>query len=127
MNISFPTLNKDQAIDAFWRLFDITPYEETQVPADAPYPYLTHESAVDDFGHEIAQTATLSYRSTSWVEITSKRNEIAEVITKGGRYVKYSGGAFIIRRASPWAQRMSDSADDSVRKMILNYTIEFVE
>lgn len=120
-------MNKDQAVHAFWASFGLRAYEETHVEDGAQLPYITHEGAVDNFGTEIAQTASLWYRSTSWEDITAKRDEIAERITRGGVYVHYDGGAALIRRGSPFAQRMEDPTDDMVRRMIINYTVEFLD
>lgn len=120
-------MNKDQAVSAFWKTFGIDSYDESNVPTDATYPYLTHEEAVDTLGYPIAQTASLYYRSSSWSDVIAKRDEIAEYISKGGRLVKYDNGAFWIRMGRPWAQRMADSSDDMVRRMLLNYVIEFIE
>lgn len=120
-------MNKDQAVHAFWKSFGLPAYDETHVDDDAKLPYITHEGAVDNFGNEIAQSASLWYRSLSWDEITAKRDEIAERITRGGVYVHYDGGAVIIRRGNPFAQRMADPNDDMIRRMLINYTVEFID
>lgn len=120
-------MNKDQAIHAFWASFGWDAWEETSVPDDALLPYITHEGATDNFGTEIAQTASLWDRSTSWTSVTEKRTQIEQRITRGGVLIKYDGGAVWIRRGTPWAQRMADSADDMIRRIVLNYTLEFID
>lgn len=120
-------MNGEQTVHAFWASFGWDAYDETSVPAQKPMPYITHEGAVDTFGHEVAQVATLWYRSSGWTEITAKRREIEARLTKGGLIIPYDGGAVLIRRGDPWAQRRADAVDDMARSIVLNYTVEFIE
>lgn len=120
-------MDKLQAVQSFWSGFEWPAYDEQTVPEDAQLPYITHESSVSDFDREIAQTASLWMRSTSWQTITAKEKEIAARITRGGTMVKYDGGAFIIRMASPWAQHLAEQTDDTIRRVVLNYTLEFID
>lgn len=120
-------MDRLQAIHGFWASFGWPAYEETSVPDGAELPYITHEGAVSDFGRPVAQTASLWDRSTGWTTVTEKEKEIAEAITRGGRYIPYDGGALIIQRASPWAQRMSEPNDDNVRRIVLNYEVEYLD
>ncbi len=120
-------MTKEQAVSAFWNSFGWLAYDETSVPDQEPLPYITHEIATDDFGHEVAQTASLWYRSTGWREITEKLHEIETKVTKGGIILAYDGGALWIRRGDPWAQRMSEASDDMIRRIVINYTIEYMD
>ena len=121
-------MNKIQALNQFWiDASGLVAYDETSVPDSAVLPYLTYETTVDDFGSEVAVTASLWYRSTSWAEVSQKELEIADYIGRGGRMVAYTGGAFWIKKANPWAQRMSDASDDMVRRIVLNLSIEFID
>lgn len=119
-------MTKLQALHSFWSSFGLKAYDETSVPDNATMPYITYEVSSDDFGSELAQTGSIWYRSTSWTDITNKEAEIAEAITRGGKLITYDGGAFWIKKGTPWAQRMSDPNDDAVRRMLLNVTIEFL-
>ena len=110
----------------FWSSFDLPAYDETSVPAKTPLPYITYETADDAFGNEVALSASLWYRDTSWETITLKANEIKEAIGRGGRMLLTDSGAVWLKRGTPFAQRMSDS-DDSVRRIVINYTVEFIE
>ena len=120
-------MNKIQALHAFWGSFGLKAYDETSVPDDAQLPYITYEAGNDDFDHPMAQTASLWYRSTSWAEITEKEMQIADFIGRGGRMIAYSGGAMWIQKASPWAQRMSEPSDDTIRRIVLNIQLEFLD
>lgn len=120
-------MDKLQAYHAFWSSFDWKAYDETSVPDSAELPYITYEVASDSFDNDLALTASLWSRSTSWVDITAKEKEIAEAITRGGTVIMYDGGAFWIRKGMPWAQRMAEASDDSVRRIVLNVFIEFID
>ena len=119
-------MNKLQALHAFWSGFGLKAYDENSVPDNAQLPYLTYEASVDDFGKTLAQTTSLWYRSSSWSEITEKEQEIADFITRGGRMIAFDGGAMWIQMATPWAQRLSEN-DDSIRRIVLNVTIEYMD
>lgn len=120
-------MNKIQTLHAFWSGFGLKAYDETSVPDNAKLPYITYEVSSDEFGAPRLQSASLWYRSSSWTEITEKEQEIADFITRGGRMLAYDGGAMWIQKASPWAQRMGDSSDDSIRRIVLNIYIEFLD
>lgn len=120
-------MNKIQSLNAFWNGFGLKAYDETSVPDNTSFPYITFEVSDDEFGHVLMRTASLWYRSSSWEEITLKEQEIAEYITRGGRMIGYDGGAMWIQKSTPWAQRMSDPSDDMVRRIVLNFSIEFLD
>lgn len=120
-------MNRDQAVHAFWSGFGIRAYEESSVESQAAFPYITHEGSVDYFGREVAQTASLWYRSSDWTDVIAKREEIENAITRGGKIITYDGGAVWIRMGDPWAQRMGDANDDMVRRIVLNYILEYIE
>lgn len=120
-------MNKDQCVHNFWSSFEWKAWEETSVPDDEPLPYITHEGAVDGFDHDVAQTASLWYRSQGWDEIIAKRTEIENRITRGGILLPYDGGAVWLKMGSPWGQRMGEASDDTVRRIVLNYVLEFVD
>jgi len=117
----------------FWASFDLPAWEETSVPDEkrrielsgAAFPFLTYETALDSFGNEVPLTASLWYRETGWEAITIKTNEINAKIGRGGRMLATEDGALWLKRGTPFAQRMADT-DDSVRRMILNTTVEFI-
>lgn len=120
-------MDKMQAYQSFWSGFGLKAYDETSVPDDAIMPYITYEASEDDFDHPLALTASVWYRSTSWSEITAKTKQIKDSISRGGKMVKYTGGALWISRANPWSQRLADETDDSVRRIVLNIKVEFVD
>ena len=119
-------MTKEQCIHNFWSSFGWKAYDETSVPDNAELPRITYELSTDSFGNEIAQTASLWVRSTSWKAITDKADEIYAAISRGGKILSYTNGALWIRRGDPWAQRMADD-DDTLRRIVLNASVEFID
>lgn len=120
-------MNTAQALQNFWSGFNLPAYDENTVPDNATIPYITYESSDDFFGSQSAMSASLWYRSPSWVEITEKEQEIADFIGRGGRMIAVDNGGIWINRGQPWAQRMSEPSDEMVRRIVLNYEIEFIK
>lgn len=120
-------MDKLQAYNSFWNSFGLKAYDETSVPDGAQIPYITYECAEDDFDNTLALTASVWYRSASWVETVNKTKQIENEIGRGGKLIPYTGGAVWIRKATPWAQRLGDESDDSIRRMILNLEVEFID
>lgn len=113
----------------FWSGFGIPAYDENTVPDEAVMPYITYEVSDSFFGAmtDMSQSASIYYHSTSWVEISEKADQIAEFIGRGGRMLAVDGGAIWIKRGSAWAQRMPETADRMVRRIVLNYEVEFIK
>ena len=120
-------MDKLQAYHQFWSSFGIPAYDALSVPTGAQLPYITYETASDDFGETIFLSASLWYRGTSWADITQKEKLISDFIGRGGVQVSYDTGSFWIRKRNTWAQRMSDPDDDMIRRIVLQYTIEFFD
>lgn len=120
-------MNSIQALNSFWNSFGLEAYDETKVPDGAQLPYITYGVSKDSFGNTLMQNASLWYRSSSWTAITEKEQEIADFITRGGRTIAYDGGALWIQRSTPWAQRMNDSSDDTIRRIVLSVLIEYLD
>lgn len=124
-------MDKAQAYQSFWESFGLTAYDENTVPDNALEinngKYITYEMSVSDFGSPVALTASIWYRGYSWLDITEKEMEISRDVSRGGKLVHCDGGAIWIRKGIPWAQRMSDSSSDSIRRIILNVEVEFLD
>lgn len=122
-------MNKEQALHKFWSSFDLTAYDESTVPTgkDAPdFPYLTYSVVTDSFDTDTAPYASLWYKSTVWTDITAKKDEISNAIGMGGKMLPFDGGAIWIKRGTPFAQRMADDSDDTIRRMYINITMEYI-
>ena len=120
-------MNKIQTLHKFWSGFGLKAYDENSVPDGAQLPYITYEVSEDNFGNELAQTASLWYRSSSWTDITLKEQEISDFITRGGRMIAFDGGAMWIQKSTPWAQRLADPDDEMIRRIVMNVSVEFMD
>ena len=119
-------MNKLQALHNFWASFGWNAYEASSVPDNANLPYITHEVSTSDFNNPVPLTVTLWDRSTSWAKITEKEMDIYAIIGRGGVVVPYDDGALWITRGLPWSVRLP-AEDDSVRKVMINYVVEYFD
>ena len=119
-------MTKAAAIYHFWSGFGLTAYEENTVPTNAVFPYITYQLVTDSFGGEAIMSASLWYRSTSWVECNAKADQISAAIGIGGKVLLVDGGAIWIKRGRPFAQNMGDDGDDAIRRKYLNISAEFI-
>lgn len=118
-------MNKLQALNNFFNSFSLTAYDESSVPDNASLPYITYESMLSDFNNYTQLTASLWYYGSSMAQLAQKTLEIDTALSKGGKLIAYQGGAFWIRKATPFAQSMSDT-NDMIRRMVLNFIIEYI-
>lgn len=118
-------MNKEQSLQSFWESFNIPAYDETSVPDDAQMPYITYSVATGSLEDVIGLTATIWYRSTSWKDITIKKDEIAESIGVGGKIIKLNNGYAWLCRGNTFAQRIA-SEDTMVRAYYLQLNAEFL-
>lgn len=119
-------MTKAAAIYQFWSSFGLTAYEETTVPTDAIFPYITYQLVTDSFDRETLLTASLWYRSESWTAINAKTEEISHTISLGGKIISCDDGAIWLKRGQPFAQSMGDESDDLIKRKYLNITAEFM-
>ena len=119
-------MTKASALYNFWSGFVLPAYEENTVPTDAEFPYITYQVVTDSFGAEIALTASVWYRGTSWVEANAKAEEISRTISRGGKTIPVDGGVLWLKRGTPFAQSMGDETDDLIKRKYLNITAEFL-
>lgn len=119
-------MDKAQCLNAFWSEFGLIAYDETSVPDNAELPYITYETAISDFDRPIPLSASVWYRSSSWTGVTAMADRIIKTIGKHTRR-RYTDGGIIITLQSPEYIRLSDSADDMIRRIVINVTVEFVD
>ena len=120
-------MTKGQAIQNFWESFGIPAYDETSVPDDAPFPYITYQVHTSSLDGLCITNASIWYRSYSWKEISEKAEQISKAIAQmNPPSVKIDGGRMYITKGVPFAQRMGDTSDDAIRRMLLNVNYEFL-
>ena len=118
-------MTKAAAIFNFWNSF-LTAYEENSVPTDATFPYITYQLVTDSFDTDVQMTASIWYRSSSWVEANAKAEEISQTIGRGGKILKCDNGRIWLKHGTPFAQNMGDESDNLIKRKYLNITAEFL-
>ena len=120
-------MNKDQAIHSFWSSFGLPTYDENSVPDSAEMPYITYSSQTGAMGDTLVLSGSIWYYSSSWEEISLKKEEIARIVGENGFYINHiDNGYLYITRGTPFAQRMSDPGSDLTRRMYINVNAEFL-
>lgn len=119
-------MDKAQAIDTFWSGFGIPAYDETSVPDDATFPYLTYQVSTSSINETVIMNASLWYYGTSWEAVTKTADFIGSYIGRGGIMCLYDGGSLWVKRSTPFAQRMSDPGDPLIRRIVLTIDAEFI-
>ena len=125
-------MNKEQAWHSFWAGFtysgsSIPAYDETSTPDDASMPRITYEGASDNFGEQIASSASVWTRSSSWAEAEAIKKQIEDAITRGGVMIRTDTGAIWLKRGRPFSQRLGDPSDDLIRRIVINLEVEFID
>ena len=122
-------MDKAKAIHNFWSSFNLTAIDEASaydLKNDLPSNYITYEVQTSNLGEPVALTASLWYRTTSWEDISKKADEIAAFIGYGGKVLDVAGGYMWVKLGTPFAQRMAVEQDDSIRRIYLNITVDFL-
>lgn len=116
-----------QALQYFWSSFGIPAYDELTTPDKATEPYITYEVQEAETFNTVNLTANLWYKSKSWSEITKKSKEIKEYIGLGGVTIQTdNGGVIWIKCSTPFAIRMEEPTDKSIRRIVINIEVEFL-
>ena len=120
-------MDKAQAIDKFWNSFGIPAYDKYTVPKNAKFPYITYTMQTDSFERPVILNADLWYKSKSWKDIFQKSEEIAQTIAEMYPItLEIDGGRLYIVKGTPFAQRMDDPDDDTIRRMYLTVQVEYL-
>ena len=114
------------ALQSFYSSFGLPAYEENSVPDDATFPYVTYHVVTDGWGgNQVSLTASLWYKTDSWVAINTKSEEIRTALKFGGKILPCDDGAIWIMTGTPYAQNMVDPSDDTVKRKYINFIAEY--
>lgn len=119
-------MDKDQALKGFWDSFGWKAYDENSVPDDAEIPRITFSVSTGELDRPVMLTASLWDKSYSWESVTKKSEQISKALRD--MYpptIPFDGGRIYLTPGSPFAQRMGDSHDDSIRRLYINLEAEF--
>lgn len=119
-------MDKAQALHAFWNDFGMKAYDENTVAENATFPRITYSVSTGSIGNLVILSVSLWYNTRSWEDISKKADEIAAAIGYGGKILPVDGGYVWIMRGSPFAQRMAEPSDNTVRRIALNINAEFL-
>ena len=122
-------MDKAQALNQFWNSFDLTAIDESSAydeRMELPDKYITYEVGTGNIEGSVALTASVWYLSTSWREITQKADQIAQFIGYSGKVIKIDGGYLWIKLGNPFAQRIAVDANDNLRRIYLNITVDYL-
>ena len=122
-------MDKWQAIHNFWNSFSWDAYDENSFDTGefAPQlPSITYSAQTGALGQILTFTGSLWDKSTSWQNISSKADEIAQAIGYGYAIEKVDGGYLWITKGQPFAQRMNDETDDSIKRIYIILNAEFL-
>lgn len=127
-------MDKEQTLNQFWNSFDVPAYDAITMPSDEeiikmgkePFPRITYDVTVNGFGIPTSLFASIWDKNTSWGRITGLAHKIDSRLSEGGQMVSYEDGALWIKKGNPFQQRMGDP-DDTIRRIIVNVEIEYLE
>ena len=127
-------MTKASVIHQFWNSFGIKAYEENVVydidengnEVKPKFPYITYQLVTDSLGNEVAMSASIWYRGTSWLEANAKTDEVSRAIGRKGAVLDCNGGKIWIKRGTPFAQNMGDESDNLIKRKYLNITAEYL-
>ena len=128
-------MDREQALNTFWNSFDVPAYDKNSVPTDAefkarsiePFPRITYDVTVNDFGTPTSLFASIWTRETGWGIITTLAHKIDSRLSEGGQTIRYDGGVIWIKKGNPFQQRMDDPEDKTIRRIIVNVEVEYLE
>lgn len=122
-------MTKAGALYQFFASFGLPAFQEDAVPTgdDKPgYPYITYELTTGSWGSEqIPLSLSVWDRSTSLERITDTAERIAQALADGAS-LRYDGGGIRLWVGSPDVRYSGDSADDMVKRAIINIMAEFI-
>lgn len=120
-------MDKAQAIHNFWSGFGLPAYDENTVPDNAQTPYITYGTATDSIDRAITLSASLWYRSSSWADIQKKADEIDKfIVSMRPPTIELNDGRLYVTKGTPFAQRMGDPDDTTIKRIYINLMVEFL-
>jgi hypothetical protein len=123
-------VNKAQTIHSFWSGFGLKAYDENTIPTgdNSPdLPYITYSVSTDSLGNPVSMYGNIYDRSTSWKLVEDKAEEIAKaIVNMQPPTLKFNDGRIYITKGTPFSQRMSDASNDTIRRLYINISVEYL-
>lgn len=118
-------MDKTQGLDSFWQGFSLPAYDENSVPDNIEAPYISYQVIVGDIDGPVYPSASIWYKDDSWEAIDKKVAEISEAL-EFLQPIKIDGGYIHITKGSPFAQRLAEPSDTTVKRYLINLAIEYL-
>lgn len=115
--------NTAKALYRFFSSFDLDAYTEYTVPEEAELPYITYQVAEPGWNAIGTIYARVWYRSTSFVAINAKVDEIMAAVGEGVS-IPTDGGAVYLTKGTPFAQNIPMEGDDTLKVVYLLFNIQ---
>lgn len=121
-------MDAQQTMQNFWSGFGVPAYDENSVPDDQykVFPHITYDVVIGDTMDETAMSASIWTRSSQWISAIQLYDAVNDALNNGGVILPCDGGGLWIKKGSPWAQRLGDASDGSVKRIFMNITVEFI-
>lgn len=113
------------ALYQFFSGFGLEAFIENNVPEEAQLPYITYQLVEPDWLDSATIYARVWYRSTSFVAINAKVDEIRASIGEGTCLTTENGAVYLFK-GSPFAQYMPMEGDDTLKVVYLNLIIHAI-
>lgn len=113
------------ALYRFFSGFGLPAYVEDSLPDEATLPYITYQLVTPDWRDSAVMYVRVWYRSTSFVSINAKVDEISAAIGEGVS-IPTSGGAVYLNKGSPFAQCMPMEGDNTLKVIYLNLIVNAI-
>lgn len=119
-------MTKHEAVQAFFEKCGIAVYAAASVPDGAQMPYLTYEMQEVAFGDgEVPITANAWFYTSGETVPDEYCANLSRLIGRGGALLHCDGGAVWLKRGSPFAQRIKNTGEDTIKRRYINLTAEF--
>ena len=112
-----------QALYAFFSSFTIPAFVEYTEPDNEPAPYITYELAEPEWRGQMPIHARVWYRSTNFVDIAEKVDEIGAAIGEGISIPTASGAVYLWKDTN-WAQFQPMEGDPTLKCAYLTLIFE---
>ena len=113
------------ALYQFFSGFGLPAYVEFSPPDDAQLPYITYQLVEPDWDDAATFFARVWYKSTSYIQINAKVDEIRAAIGEGIS-IPTEGGAVYLSRGTPFVQYMPMEGDDTLKVAYINLNLQAI-
>ena len=118
-------MDKQQGLYNFWSQFGVPAYDENYVPDTAVMPYITYQTIDGSLDEPVYPSGSIWSKSWSWNEADAILHNIEDTLKRGGQIIELECGKMWVTRGTPFAQRMGEEGDDSIKRNFINLAVEY--